>query len=114
MDFRIGSQQVLLLKAALCQDKAVAAEALDRWWTGVADFDDVRGTDANLFPQVYWNLGSQIRDATLRARLKGTARHNWVKNRYLISNGGRLLDLLESRRRAGVAVERRGDRVDDG
>jgi len=101
VDFRIGSQQVLLLKAALCQDKAVAAEALDRWWTGIADFDDVRGTDANLFPQVYWNLGSQIRDATLRARLKGTARHNWVKNQYLISNGGQLLDVL---RRAGVPV----------
>ena len=101
MDFRIGSQQVLLLKAALCQDKAVAAEALDRWWTGIADFDEVRGTDSNLFPQVYWNLGSQIRDATLRARLKGTARHNWVRNQYLISNGGQLLDVLS---RAGVPV----------
>ncbi|NJM83455.1 MAG: nucleotidyltransferase family protein, partial [Tabrizicola sp.] len=101
MDFGIGSQQVLLLKAALCQDKAVAAEALDRWWTGVADFDQVRGTDANLFPQVYWNLGSQIRDATLRARLKGTARHHWVRNQYLIANGGQLLDSLS---RAGVPV----------
>jgi Uncharacterised nucleotidyltransferase len=101
VDFGIGSQQLLLLKAALCQDKAVAAEALDRWWAGIADFDDVRGTDANLFPQVYWNLGSQIRDATLRARLKGTARHHWVRNQYLIANGGQLLDLLS---RAGVPV----------
>jgi hypothetical protein len=101
VNFGIGSQQILLLKAALCQDKAVAAEALDRWWAGIADFDDVRGTDANLFPQVYWNLGSQIRDATLRARLKGTARHHWVRNQYLIANGGQLLDLLS---RAGVPV----------
>jgi hypothetical protein len=30
VNFGIGSQQILLLKAALCQDKAVAAEALDR------------------------------------------------------------------------------------
>jgi hypothetical protein len=94
VNFGIGSQQILLLRAALCQDKAVAAEALDQWWTGIADFDDVRGTDANLFPQVHWNLGSQIRDATLRARLKGTARHHWVRNQYLIANGGQLLDLL--------------------
>lgn len=101
MNFGIGSQQVLLLKAALGQDKAMAAEALDRWWAGIADFDDVRGTDANLFPQVYWNLGSRIRDTTLRARLKGTARHHWVRNQYLVANGGQLLDALGQ---AGVPV----------
>jgi hypothetical protein len=101
VDFGIGSQQVLLLKAALCQDKAVAAAALDQWWAGIANFDDVRGTDANLFPQVYWNLGSRIRNTTLHGRLKGTARHHWVRNQYLIANGGKLLDLLG---RAGVPV----------
>lgn len=94
MNFGIGSQQVLLLKAALCQDKAVAAEALDQWWAGIADFDQVRGTDSNLFPQVYWNLGARIGDQTLHARLKGAARHHWVRNQYLIANGGQLLDLL--------------------
>jgi hypothetical protein len=101
VDFGIGSQQVLLLEAALGQDKAMAAEALDRWWAGIADFDDVRGTDANLFPQVYWNLGSRIRDTTLRARLKGTARHHWVRNQYLATNGGQLLDVLGQ---AGIPV----------
>lgn len=101
MDFGIGSQQALLLRAAFGQDKAAAAAALDRWWTGIADFDDVRGTDANLFPQVYWNLGAQIRDSTLRARLKGAARHHWVRNQYLVANGGQLLDTLGH---AGIPV----------
>jgi hypothetical protein len=94
VDFGIGSQQLLLLKAALCQDKAAAETALDQWWAGIADFDEVRGTDSNLFPQIYWNLGQRIRDATLRARLKGAARHHWARNQYLIASGGQLLDLL--------------------
>lgn len=101
MDFGIGKQQVLLLKAAMSRDKAEAADALDAWWANISDFDQVRGTDANLFPQVYWNLGSRIRDRTLHARLKGTARHHWVKNQFLIARCGELIDILA---RAGVPV----------
>jgi hypothetical protein len=99
VNFRIGSQQVLLLKAAFSSSKSEAIAALDRWWANVADFDEVRGTDANLFPQIYWNVGSQIQDPTLRGRLKGAARHHWVRNQYLIASGGQVLDLL-----AGGAV----------
>ena len=101
MDFVIGRQQVLLLNAAMNRDKAEAAAALEAWWANITDFDQVRGTDSNLFPQVYWNLGSRIRDRTLHARLKGTARHHWVKNQFLVASCGTLLDLLD---RAGVPV----------
>ncbi len=101
MDFGIGKQQVLLLKAAMSRDKAEAAAALDAWWANITDFDQVRGTDSNLFPQVYWNLGLHIRDRTLHARLKGTARHHWVKNQFLVASCGTLLDILD---RAGVPV----------
>lgn len=101
MDFGIGRQQVLLLNAAMCRDKVEAAAALEAWWANITDFDQVRGTDSNLFPQVYWNLGTHIRDRTLHARLKGTARHHWVKNQFLVASCGTLLDLLD---RAGVPV----------
>jgi hypothetical protein len=97
----IGSQQRLLLKAAMCPDKAEAAAALDQWWANIANFDQVRGTDSNLFPQIYWNVGSRTRDATLHARLKGAARHHWARNQYLVASGGQLLDILN---RAEVPV----------
>ncbi|HKP24729.1 MAG TPA: nucleotidyltransferase family protein [Dongiaceae bacterium] len=90
-----------MLNAAMCRDKAVAAAALDAWWANITDFDQVRGTDANLFPQVYWNLGASIRDRTLHARLKGTARHHWIKNQFLVASCGMLLDILD---RAQVPV----------
>jgi hypothetical protein len=101
VDFGIGSQQALLLKAAMGADKAEAAAALEAWWACITDFDQVRGTDSNLFPQLYWNVGSRIRDAALRGRLKGAARHHWVRNQYLVASGGRLLDVLN---RAEVPV----------
>jgi hypothetical protein len=101
VDFGIGSQQALLLKAAMGADKAESAAALEAWWAGIADFDQVRGTDSNLFPQIYWNVGSRIPDVALRARLKGAARHHWVRNQYLVASGGRLLDVLN---RAEVPV----------
>src|SRR6185312_17538767 len=81
--------------------KAEAAAALGEWWKDIVDFDDVRGTDSHLFPQIYWHLGSRIQNATLLARLKGAARHHWIKNQYLIASAGQLLDLLKH---AGVPV----------
>jgi hypothetical protein len=95
MDFGIGPGQALLLRAALSTDRADAAAALEKWWKGIADFDDVRGTDAALFPQVYWNLGETIASPKLRARIRGAARRHWIANQYLITSCGEVLDLLQ-------------------
>jgi hypothetical protein len=94
VDFGIGPSQILLLKAALSLDRSEAVDALDEWWNRIADFDDVRGTDSALFPQIYWNLGATIRNSQLAGRLKGAARHQWIRNQYLIASCGELLDLL--------------------
>jgi hypothetical protein len=98
---RIGEPQTLLLSAALSDDKEKGAEALAAWWKGIPDFDAVRGTDAALFPRIYANLGLHIRDRTLAARMKGAARHHWLKNQYLITACG---DVLERLDRAGIKV----------
>jgi len=94
LDFGIAGPQVLLLKAALSSDKAEAAAALEQWWQGIGDFDAVRGTDSALFPRIYWNLGPLIRDRALAARLKGAARHRWLRNQYLIASAGELIERL--------------------
>jgi hypothetical protein len=97
-----------LIRAALSPDKAEAAAAPDAWWKDVPDFDAVRGSDAGLFPRIYWNLGSSIGDPQLRARLKGTARHHWLRNQYLIAACGKLLDLFGSRASRPGHRDRRG------
>lgn len=94
MDFGIGLPQRLLLEAALSPDREAAARALDTWWRGIEDYEAVRGTDSALFPQIFWNVGSAIRDRGLAARLKGAARHQWIRNQYLIANCGEVLDVL--------------------
>jgi hypothetical protein len=96
VDFGIGPSQRLLLTAALSSDRAAALSALETWWGKFVDFDQVRGTDSTLFPQIYWNIGTDIRDARLAARLKGTARHRWIRNQYLMTTCAQLLELLRS------------------
>nr|WP_284701122.1 nucleotidyltransferase family protein [Rhodoplanes tepidamans] len=82
------------MSAALSPDRELAAQALDAWWRGIDDFDAVRGTDSALFPQIFWNVGAAIRDRTLAARLKGAARHQWIRNQYLIASCAGVLDVL--------------------
>lgn len=96
VDFGIGPSQRLLLTAALSSDRAAALSALETWWANIVDFDQVRGTDSALFPRIFWNIGTDIRDARLAARLKGTARHRWIRNQYLMTTCAQLLDLLRS------------------
>jgi len=101
IDFGIGRPQRLLLKAALGPDKADGAAALSAWWSGIADLDQVHGTDSGLFAQVYVNLGSRIADPVLASRMKGAARHVWVRNNYMIADCARIVATLG---RAGIPV----------
>ena len=66
---RLGPRQKLLLQAAFGSDREQAVSALNEWWGTIRDFDEVRGTDARLFPQIYWNIGTDgIVDQVLAAR----------------------------------------------
>ncbi len=99
LDFGIGHSQALLLRAALGADKAEAATALAEWWRGIASFEDVQGTDSALFAQIHANLGARIPDPKLAARMKGTARHVWLRNQYMVADCATLVGALA---RAGV------------
>lgn len=94
IDFGIGRPQRLLLSAALSLDKAEAAAALSEWWRGISDLDQVHGTDSGLFAQIYANLGRRIPDPALASRMKGAARHVWVRNNYMISDCARIVAAL--------------------
>jgi hypothetical protein len=94
LDFGIGPAQALLLRAALDPDREAAAGALAEWWRGIASFDDVQGTDSGLFAQVHANLGNHVADQRLRSRLKGAARHVWLRNQYMIADCARLVAAL--------------------
>ena len=94
LDFGIGRQQALLLQAALGTDKAEGAAALAAWWQGITSFDEVHGTDSGLFAQIYANLGNHIPDRQLLARMKGAARHVWLRNQYMVADCGTLVGTL--------------------
>ena len=101
MDFKIRASQRLLLKAAFSQNKQEGAAALSQWWGRVGDFHEVQGTDASIFPEIYGNLGAYISDPKLAARMRGVARHHWLKNKYLIRFCAELLNHLAD---AGIPV----------
>ncbi len=83
-----------MLRAAFSEDRTEAAHALAEWRNDIADFDEVHGTDSTLFPQIYRNLGSEIPDAALAARLKGALLHQWVRNNYMLQTASKVLRLL--------------------
>ena len=101
VDFKIRASQRLLLKAAFSQNKQEGAAALSQWWGRVGDFHEVQGTDASIFPEIYGNLGAYISDPKLAARMRGVARHHWLKNKYLIRFCAELLNHLAD---AGIPV----------
>jgi len=94
IDFGIGRPQALLLKAALGTDKAEGAAALAAWWQGITSFDEVHGTDSGLFAQIYANLGNHIPERQLLARMKGAARHVWLRNQYMVADCATLVGTL--------------------
>src|SRR5262249_14506828 len=101
IDFNIGEPQIQLLTAALSSDRANGSASCAAWWKSMVVFDSVQGTDASLFPRIYANLGQHIRDDLLRARMKGAARHHWLKNQYLMATCVEVLETLEA---AGIPV----------
>lgn len=94
LDFGIGPPQALLLQAALNQDREAGAAALAEWWRGIASFDEVQGTDSALLVQIHANLGSRIADQRLLNRMKGAARHVWLRNQYMVADCAKLVGAL--------------------
>jgi hypothetical protein len=76
---RLSEPQHLLLRAALDPpDRALEWFAA---WRRLVDLNDVAGTEYRLLPLVDQNIGGHLPDDALKHRLRGIARHAWLRNR---------------------------------
>lgn len=69
----------LLLRAAL--DPPAEALACFARWRERIDLNDVAGTSFRLLPLVYHHIGAIMPDDAIKARLRGIARHAWLRSR---------------------------------
>ncbi|KQT58460.1 hypothetical protein ASG52_21615 [Methylobacterium sp. Leaf456] len=69
----------LLLRAAL--EPPWEALACFARWREQNDLNDVVGTAFRLLPLVYDNIGQALPDDAIKARLRGIARHVWLRSR---------------------------------
>jgi hypothetical protein len=75
----LAEAEKLLLRAALESPREALAHFAR--WRDIVDLNNVAGTDFRLLPLVYENIGVGLPDDALKSRLRGMARHAWLRNR---------------------------------
>jgi hypothetical protein len=75
---RLTEAQRLLLRAAL--DPPDTALEQFAAWRRMVDLNDVAGSEYRLLPLVDRNIGARLPDDALKLRLRGIARHAWLRN----------------------------------
>jgi hypothetical protein len=75
---QLTEPQRLLLRAAL--EPPDSASERFAAWRRLVDLNTVAGTDYRLLPLVDQNIGSRLPEDALKQRLRGIARHAWLRN----------------------------------
>jgi hypothetical protein len=92
---RPNQTQRLLLRAAL--DPPESAVKQFAAWSQLVDLNDVVGTGYRLLPLVDQNISSRLTDSTLQRRLRGIARHAWLRNSLRLRLWSSIMDTLAER-----------------